>query len=110
MKRLIWLLPVLLAMLVTSCLKDSLDQTIVLLGTEDDVLPIERVLDSIIMKTMDSIAENNDSVYFPKGELPPDIQGEFVFYPRVWFDNNMNSGEQDSLFFKFRFGGDPEIL
>ena len=45
MKRLFWLLPILLATLVTGCLKDDPNErTIVLLGTESEVKPIEEVI------------------------------------------------------------------
>jgi hypothetical protein len=105
-KRIIWLLPVLLAMLVTSCLKDDLNQTIVLLGTESDVKTIEQVIPDTLMSFItDTMAMQDSVLILPDGNLPPDIQGEFMFFPRDLYRNNGYQGpEGDTLF--IRFGGD----
>ena len=60
MKRLFWLLPILLATLVTGCLKDDpSERTIVLLGTESEVKPIEEVIpDTLTVFIKDSVALN----------------------------------------------------
>jgi hypothetical protein len=105
-KRIIWLLPVLLAMLVTSCLKDDLNQTIVLLGTESDVKTIEQVIPDTLMSFItDTMAMQDSVLILPDGNLPPDIQGEFMFFPRDLYRNNGYPGPKgDTLF--IRFGGD----
>ena len=110
MKRLIWLLPVSLVLLVTSCLKDEMNQTIVLMGTESDVKPIEAIIPDTLLTFIADPTVMHDTVMIPPvGNMPPDIQGEFVFGPRELFSYNENylmGG--DTLY--IRFGGDPDTV
>lgn len=77
MKRLFWLLPVLLAIFVTGCLKEDPDsKTLVLLGTESEVQTFDEVegLDTLRTFLLDSLA-----LALPIGNFPPDVQGKFTF-------------------------------
>lgn len=106
MKKLIWLLPVLLAMLVSSCLKDDVNETVILLGTESDVKPIGEVIPDTLLNFL-ADPTVMDGFTLPVGNMPPDIQGEYVFFPRELFaDNGFSPVANDTLF--FRFGGTPE--
>ncbi len=109
MKRLFWLLPVLLAMLVTGCLKENLNdpKTIVLMGTESDVKPIEAVIPNVLLDYI----QDADSMSLPlvlnlpSGANPPDIQGEFLFTPVELYKSNVQTQSYiDTMF--LRFGGD----
>lgn len=113
MKKLIWLLPISLALLVASCLKDDLDKTVVLLGTESDVQPIDSVIsDTLLTFLMDTTVLKNS---LPVGNMPPDVQGEYVFGPRELYKHNHDDyyiyqeGDPNDTVY-FRFGGDYEIL
>lgn len=114
MKRLFWLLPVLLTMLVTGCLKEDLNQgTIVLMGTESEVQPIDSVIPDTLLnfiKDKESMGGENLVLNLSEGNMPPDIQGEFVFKPvDVYADNGHFGGVPiDSIC--FRFGGDPSFI
>lgn len=113
MKKLFWLLPVLLAMLVTGCLKDDLNQgTIVLMGTESEVQPIDSVIPDTLLnfiKDKESMGGENLILNLSEGNMPPDIQGEFVFKPvEVYVDNGHSGIPVDSIC--FRFGGDPSFI
>ncbi|MCR5645898.1 MAG: hypothetical protein K6F96_05870 [Bacteroidales bacterium] len=110
MKRLFWLLPVLLAMLVTGCLKENLNdpKTIVLMGTESDVKPIEEVIPNVLLDYI----QDADSMSLPlvlnlpSGANPPDIQGEFIFTPVELYKSNVQTQSYiDTMF--LRFGGEP---
>ena len=112
MKRLFWLLPVLLTMLVTGCLKDGPnEETIVLMGSEFDVLPVDSVLsDPLLLFLADSVSMYDSilDLNLYKGNKPADIQGEFVFTSVRRFAYNHDPGLTDlpdTLY--FRFGGDP---
>lgn len=111
MKKLFWLLPVLLAILVTGCLKDDLsEKTIVLMGTESGVQPIGSVIpDTLLTFIHDAEAMSPASVLeLPEGNMPPDIQGEFVFSPRDLYGYNSEHpypNPEDTLF--LRLGGNP---
>lgn len=110
MKRLFWLLPVLLAMLMTGCLKDDLQEgTIVLLGTESNVKPIDSVIPATLLDFIaDADSMSPASVLdLPMGNMPPDIQGEFVLTPiELYADNGHHPVPNDTLF--IRFGGKAE--
>jgi len=107
MKRLIWLLPVMLIMLMTGCLKDDLTQgTVVLLGTESEVKPIKEVVSDSLLSFVETM---NPALVLPTGNTPPDIQGEFVFAPRELYANNGHQPTADDTI-RFRFGGDREEL
>ena len=105
------LFPVMLVMLMTSCLKDNFDQgTIVLMGTESDVKPI----DSVIPDTLLSFITNGTAMgsvgalSLPRGNMPPDIQGEYIFCPiELCADNGYGVPRNDTLFFRFG-GGDQD--
>ena len=103
MKRLIWLLPVMLMMLMTGCLKDDLNEgTIVLLGTESEVQPIQEVIPDTLLSFVEQM---NPALVLPTGNTPPDIQGEFVFAPREIYANNGHQPPADDTI-RFRFGGE----
>lgn len=101
MKRLFLLLPVVLMLFMTGCLKDDMDQkTIVLLGTEEAVKPIEEMG----MDTLLRFIDDSTNLILPQGKFPPDIQGEYMFVPRkVKVNDLLNSQELDTIY--FRFGG-----
>ena len=109
MKKLIWLMPVLLAMLVTGCLKDEMDgKTIVLMGTESDVQPIDNVIpDTLLNFLMDPAVLENP---LPIGNMPPDIQGEYLFGPRELYAYNDTHQLEDNDTLYFRFGGAADTL
>lgn len=111
MKRLIWLLPVLMAMFLEGCLKDDGQGTIVLMGTESDVKPIEDVIPDTLLtfignaNAMDSVG----AVDLPLDLTPPDIQGEYAFFPiELCADNGHGVPRNDTLY--FRFGGDSQLV
>lgn len=110
MKRLIWLLPISLMLIVTSCLKDEMNQTIVLMGTESDVKPIDSIIPDTLLTYIANSTVMGDNVLIPPvGNMPPDIQGEFVFGPRELFScNETPFMGNDTLY--IRFGGDPDTL
>lgn len=112
MKRLFWLLPVLLTMLVTGCLKDDLNErTIVLMGSEFDVQPVDSVLSDTLLVFLVDSASMHDTILdlnLYKGNKPADIQGEFVFTSVRRYAYNHHAGLTDlpdTLY--LRFGGDP---
>lgn len=77
MKRIIWLLPILLTFFVTGCLKeDTESNTLVLLGTESEVQTYDEMegLDTLRTFLLDSMA-----LSLPTGNFPPDVQGKFTF-------------------------------
>ena len=96
-------MPVLLTMLVTGCLKDDLNQeTIVLLGTESEVQPIDSVIPDTLLNFIKDI---NPVLNLPGGNTPPDIQGEYLFTPIQLYKYNSDQilPQSDTLF--IRFGG-----
>ena len=104
MKRLTWLWLVLLALLATACLKDNPSEgTIVLMGTESDVKPVEQVIPDTFLKFIgDSTAMNMLPLELPTGNIPPDVQGDFIFTPMELFAyNNHHPLPGDTLFFRF---------
>ena len=107
MKKLFLLLPVLLVMLMTGCLKDDQNpKTIILMGTESDVVTIEGLkMDSLLGFISDSSAMNQMVVDLSTGSTPPDIQGSYIFVPREFYAGNVDQPlpTDDTLF--FRFGG-----
>lgn len=106
------MLPVVLTILMTGCLKENLDpETIVLMGTESEVLPIDSVIpDTLLNFVHNEVAMAPASVLdLPQGNMPPDIQGEFVFSPLNLVGYNAdhpNPSPEDTLF--LRLGGKPQ--
>ena len=103
MKRGLLLIPFLLSLL-TGCLKDDTTQgTIVLMGTEADVKPVEEVIpDTLLAFITDPSVMGDDVIDLPTGCTPPDIQGEYLFCPRELFhDNGHQPVANDTLFFRF---------
>lgn len=100
-----------LPLLLTGCLKDDSNQsTIVLMGTEANVKPIEEVVpDTLLTYIADRVAMDNQDIELPKGINPPDIQGEYMFAPReLYAYNDHHPVALDSVF--IRFGGQPSFL
>ena len=112
MKKLFWLLPLLLAMLVTGCLKDNPNGgTIVLLGTEPDVRLINEVIPDTLLVFITDTAAMGDSLVLnlPTGNMPPKIEGEYLFGPRTLYKyNGYHPVANDSIF--LRFGGEQASL
>ncbi len=113
MRKLFWLLPVLMGFLLTGCLKENLEgNTIVLLGTESEVHPIDSVIPDTLLtfiKDEQSMGGGTLVLNLPEGNMPPDIQGEFVFKPVELYANNGHPAiPNDSIC--FRFGGNPDFL
>ena len=99
-----------LPLLLTGCLKDDSDQsTIVLMGTEANVKPIEEVVpDTLLTYIANTVAMHNQDIELPTGINPPDIQGEYWFAPRELYSYNHHAVAPDSIF--IRFGGQPSLL
>lgn len=109
MKRMFWLLPVFLVTLMTGCLKDDVSQgTIVLMGTESNVKPIAEVIpDTLLTFVADSSAMDSLVLTLPTGNMPPDIQGGYLFGPRDLYKyNGVHPMANDTVF--LRFGGEPD--
>ena len=111
MKRLFWLLPLLLTMLVTGCLKDSdNEETIVLMGTESNVEIINEVIpDTLLVFIADTTAMDLLVMDLPTGNTPPDIQGEYVFGPRTLYAYNGDHPLANDTIY-LRFGGEQAFL
>lgn len=110
MKKLFWLLPILLTMLVTGCLKEDLNKTIVLMGTESEVQPIDSVIPDTLLNFIQdtNVLPASLVLNLPEGNTPPDIQGEFVFSPLNLYGYNADHplpNPEDTLF--LRLGGKP---
>ena len=106
MKKLFLMLPLLMAMLMSGCLKENPNgETIVLMGTESDVKTINEVIPDTLLRFM----EDSLHMVLPDGNMPPDIQGEYLFCPRELYFQNVNethpSGYPNDTVF-LRFGGD----
>ena len=104
MKRLTWLWLVLLAMLATACLKDNPNNgTIVLMGTESDVKPIDQVIPDTLLKFLgNSQAMHMQALTLATGNTPPDVQGEYAFAPAELFAyNDTHPAPGDTIFFRF---------
>ena len=99
MKRLFWIIGIALTVSLTGCLKDDPKvDTIVMMGSESYVKSIEEVIPDTLLKY---IAHSTDLTLYG-GNIPPDMQGEFVFAPRELIKYNTNPlPANDSLFFKF---------
>lgn len=110
MKEKLWLMAALLMVLMTGCLKDDLQGTIVLMGTESDVKSIEEVIpDTLLSFVADTTEMEGEVLELHEGITPPDIQGEYMFFPReLYADNGHHPEANDTLF--FRFGGDGDTL
>ena len=110
MKRLLLLFPVMLVMLMTSCLKDDLNQeTIMLMGTEENVKPINEVIPDTLLSFIadDEAMGSMEALSLPRGNTPPDIQGEYAFGPiQLGADNGHGVPRNDTIY--IRFGGDQE--
>lgn len=111
MKRLFWLLPLLLATLVTGCLKDDPNEsTIVLLGAESDVKPIEEVIpDTLLDFVADTGVMGSLTLALPTGMVPPDIQGGYLFGPRVLYKYNGDHPQANDTIL-LRFGGEQDSV
>ncbi len=99
-----------LTLLLTGCLKDDMSQgTIVLMGTESYVKSIEEVIpDTLLRFIADTTVMGDETIVLPRGNTPPDIQGEYMFFPReLYKDNGHHPLAGDTLF--FRFGGHQPI-
>lgn len=99
-----------LALLLTGCLKDDPTQgTIIVMGTESDVRSIEQVIpDTLLNFIADRTVMGNDTIVLPRGNTPPDVQGEYLFFPRELYKHNGHHPLADDTLF-FRFGGDAPI-
>lgn len=97
-----------LAALLSGCLKDDPQEgTIVLMGTESYVDSIKGVIhDTTLLKVLtDTSLMQMSLADLPKGNMPPDVQGEFVLSPKeLIYYNNYPVMDGDSIC--FRFGGD----
>ena len=95
------------AFMLSSCLKDDPDVgTIILMGTESYVDSIEEVIPDTLLKVLkDKTIMQLDQAVLPKGNTPPDVQGEFVLCPKelIWY-NGYSIAAGDSIC--LRFGGD----
>lgn len=109
MKKRIWLLAALVTLLMTGCLKEGTG-TIVLMGTESDVMPIDQVIPDTLLKFIVDSTEMMDTILvLPTGIKPPNIQGEYMFYPRRFYrDNGFHVMATDTVC--FRFGGESDTL
>lgn len=98
---------VLAMLLLTGCLKDDLSQgTIVLMGSESKVKPIEEVIPDTLLRFIgDATVMGNDTIILPVGNTPPDVQGEYLFFIRELYKHNGHHPIADDTLF-FRFGGD----
>lgn len=103
MKKLFWLWPVLMALLAAGCLKEPTEGTIVLMGTEEEVKPLESVIPDTLVKFLgDNIAMHQKPVVPPAGNMPPNVEGEYVLAPMSLFAfNHREPLPDDSLFFRF---------
>ena len=112
MKRLFWLLPLLMGMLVTGCLKEDLNEnTIILMGSESDVVPIEEMgIDTLLAYVSDTSVMHTLVMDLPTGSIPPDIQGGYLFGPRFLdkYNGGTPPGANDTVL--FRFGGAQDSL
>ena len=113
MRKLFWLLPVLMGFLLTGCLKENPEgDTIVLLGTESEVQPINSVIPEALLtfiKDKQSMGGEALVLNLPEGHMPPNIQGEFVFKPVELYANNGHSDNSNESIC-FRFGGNPDFI
>lgn len=99
-----------LTLMLTGCLKDDISQpTIVLMGSESGIKPIEEVIpDTLLRFITDTAAMGDDVIVLPTGNIPPDVQGEYMFFPRdLYKDNGYHPLAGDTLL--FRFGGEQPI-
>lgn len=90
----------LLPLLLSGCLKESAE-TLILMGKEDYVKPIGDVIPDTLVRFLNSL-----ELALPEGNIPPDIQGEYVFKPRVLLASNTGPVPVFSEVVRFRFGGD----
>ena len=97
-------------LLLTGCLKEDLVRgTVALMGSESYVKPIEEVIpDTLLRFIADSSVMGNDTIVLPCGNVPPDIQGEYLFFPRELYKHNGHHPLADDTLF-FRFGGDYRV-
>lgn len=96
-----------LAALLSGCLKDDPSEgTIILMGAESYVKSIVEVMPNALLNVLTdaSVMQMNPAV-LPEGNMPPDVQGEFVLRPKelLWY-NDYAVPDGDSI--RFRFGGD----
>lgn len=109
MKKTLLLIPALLMLLLAGCLKDDPNQgTIVLLGTESDVKPIDEEHGGVIPDTLLTFLADSMKIELPRGCTPPDIQGGYAFCPKELIGGQSNGDDNDTVF--IHFGGKAEIL
>jgi hypothetical protein len=98
----------LVGFMLSSCLKDDpKENTIILMGTESYVDSIGEVIPDTLLKVLaDATVMQLTPAVLPQGNMPPDVQGEFVLRPKelLWYNENLVS-DGDSI--RFRFGGNP---
>ena len=97
----IWML---LPLLFSGCLKESAD-TLILMGTEDYVQSAEEV----IPDTLRRFLTHSLRLDLPTGNVPPNVQGEYVFQPRELVGSNVDVVPDFSEVVRFRFGGDLDV-
>lgn len=103
MRKGFWVIVLFLTTVLTGCLKDDPEVgTIVLMGSESYVKPIEEVIPDTLLSYIES---ETDLSLVHKGNMPPNIQGEYAFAPRELIKTNAALvASNDTLL--FRFGGD----
>jgi len=99
-----WLIGMLLPLLFSGCLKESAD-TLILMGTEDYVQSAEEV----IPDTLRRFLTHSLRLDLPMGNVPPNVQGEYVFQPRELVGSNVDVVPDFSEVVRFRFGGDLDV-
>lgn len=75
-KILVSVATVLIVFLMTGCVKDG-EETIVYLGYEDYILPIESV---IPQELLDVFSDSIGEIY--RGHIPPNVEGSFIVSPK----------------------------
>lgn len=90
--------------LVASCLKDKGEGTVVLMGSEAYVKPIEEVVPETLLLFL-----SDNGLHCAEGNNPPDVQGEYELNPRHLKWCNTDAVPADDALF-FRFGGDLDTL
>ena len=99
-----WFILALLPLLFSGCLKESAE-TLILMGTEYYVKPVEDVIPDTLITFLDTL-----KLTLPTGNMPPDVQGEYVFQPRELLASNIDYVPHFSEVVRFRFGGDLDTV
>ena len=111
MKNLLCIVLACCMLLLSSCLKkDEAGKTIVLMGQESYVKPIEEVVpNSLLAFLKNPQSMHGRALVLPEGNNPPDIQGEYLFAPRIlyaWSHDKPSDGDV----MRFRFGGEMSLV